>query len=118
MSTDLALNFAAPIPVGHTVEITEFEDTRPEKKRKGMGWSEAFRHPAVQDLDTGIRYLNHVHVSWGGNGGNVFEPNRYAFTPRRELPVARTWRARVVACTVVNVEGLATQHTMLALDPL
>jgi hypothetical protein len=118
MTTQLALNYAAPIPVGHTVEITEFEDTRPEKKRKGFDWSEAFRHPAVQDLDTGVRYLNHVHVSAEGNGGNAFRPNRYALTPRSGLPVARTWRARVVACTLVGVEGLPSQHTMLAVEPI
>ncbi|MGH1565442.1 hypothetical protein [Mumia sp. DW29H23] len=111
----LAVNYPAPIPVGHVVEVTEYEDTRPEKKRRGFDMGEAFRHPALQDLDTGIRYLNHVHVSRGGNGGNSFTPNKYPLQPRTDLSVARVWRARVAACTLVNVEGLDTQHTMLEL---
>ncbi len=80
MSFILPLNHAVPIPVGHTVEVTEYADTRPEKKRKGWDLSEAFRHPVVLDLDTGIRYMNHVHASRAGNGGNSFAANPYPLT--------------------------------------
>jgi len=112
----ISLNYPAPIPVGHLVELTEFEDTRPEKKRRGFDMGEAFRHPVVQDLDTGIRYMNHVHASRGDNGGNSFTPNRYPLMPRPDLSVSRVWRARVTACTLVFVEGLSVQHTTLELD--
>ncbi|MBD3554979.1 hypothetical protein [Streptomyces sp. SP18CM02] len=118
MSFILPLNHAAPIPVGHTVEVTEYADTRPEKKRKGWDLSEAFRHPVVLDLDTGIRYMNHVHASRAGNGGNSFAANPYPLTPRADLVVSRVYRARVTACTIVAVEGLDTQHTALALERL
>ena len=115
MST-LTLNYPAAIPVGHTVEVTEFADTRPEKKRKGSAHGEAFLAPMVQDLDTGIRYLNHAHASTAGNGGNIFTPNRYPLTPLAGLVVERVWRASVLACTLVFVEGLGTQHTTLELE--
>jgi hypothetical protein len=118
MTTTLALNYAAAIPVGHTIEVTEFEDERPEKKRKGFDMAEAFRHPVVQDLDTGIRYMNHVHASRGGNGGNEFTPNRYPLTPRAALTVARVWKGRVVGCALVFVEGIGTQHTALEVEEL
>ncbi|MCK9794903.1 hypothetical protein M1843_14220 [Isoptericola sp. 4D.3] len=114
----VALNYAAPIAVGHTVEITEFADTRPEKKRKGSDRFEAFRLPVVVDLDTGIRYMNHVHASAGGNGGNSFTPNRYPLVPRPDLQVAATWRGRVTACTIVMIEGLENQHTTLVVEPV
>ncbi|KOU01357.1 hypothetical protein ADK88_31015 [Streptomyces sp. NRRL F-2295] len=115
MSFILPLNHAVPIPVGHTVEVTEYADTRPEKKRKGWDLSEAFRHPVVLDLDTGIRYMNHVHAS---RAGNSFAANPYPLTPRADLVVSRVYRARVTACTIVAVEGLDTQHTALALERL
>jgi hypothetical protein len=111
----LALNHAVPVPVGHRVEITEF--TAPEGRSRGSADTQAHAHPAVLDLDTGIRYLNHVHVSAGNNGGNAFRPNAYPFEPRPDLSVARIWRGRVAACTVVEVEGLSAQHTMLAIEP-
>jgi len=114
----LAVNFPAPIPVGHIVEVTRFADTRPERKRRGDARFEAFSFPMLLDLDTGIRYMNHVHASVGGNGGNMFTANRYPFAPRPELVVEEVWRARVTACTLVMVEGLDGQHTMLALDRL
>jgi hypothetical protein len=113
MARTLRLNFPAPIPVGHTIEVTRFADTRPEGKRRGDGRFEAVTFPAVVDLDTGIRYMNHVHGSAGGNGGLPFFANSYPLEPRPELPVAEVWRGRVTACTLVMVEGLEGQHTML-----
>ncbi|MFE6971638.1 hypothetical protein [Isoptericola sp. NPDC057653] len=117
MPRTVTLNYPAPIAVGHAVEITEFTDTRPEKKRRGFAGAEPSSHPVVVDLDTGIRYMNHVHASAGGNGGNSFTPNRYPLDPRPDLPVAATWRGRVTACTLVMVEGLENQHTTLLVEP-
>ncbi len=112
----LTLTYPAPLPVGHLIEVTEYADPRPERKRRGFDRNEAFRHPSLLDLDTGIRYFNHVHASTGGNGGNVYTPNRYPFLPRTDLAVERVYRGRVAACSLIFVEGLVTQHTMLALD--
>lgn len=77
-----------------------------------------FRHPVVHDLDTGIRYMNHIHASAAGNGGNSFTPIRYPLAPRTGLPASRAWRGRVSACTLVMIEGLGTQHTQLVVDEL
>jgi hypothetical protein len=118
MSVLVAVNYPAPIPVGHLVEVTEYADVRPERKRRGTGLAEAFQHPVLLDVDTGIRYMNHVHASAGSNGGNSYRPNRYPLTPRRELPVSRVWRGRVLGCALVYVEALSTRHTALELDPL
>jgi hypothetical protein len=112
----LHLNYAAPIPVGHTVEITEFAD--PSVGKRGPSIHSPQLHPAVQDLDTGIRYLNHVHVSTAGNGGTPFRANPYPLTPMSGLQVARVSRATVVACTLVWVEGITAQQTVLELLPL
>jgi hypothetical protein len=117
MSVLVAVNYPAPIPVGHLVEVTEYEDVRPERKRRGAGLGEAFQHPVLLDVDTGIRFMNHVHASAGANGGNAHRPNRYPRTPRPELPVNRVWRGRVLACALVYVEALSTQHTTLELEP-
>jgi hypothetical protein len=115
MSSILHLRFGAPIPVGHTVEITSFEDPRPEGKRKSGGAERGLPHtsPAILDLDTGIRHMTHVHASSAGNGGNPFSANPYPLVPRPELAVAAVSRATVTACTLVYVEGLATTHTVL-----
>ncbi|UOQ55752.1 hypothetical protein MUN78_08475 [Leucobacter allii] len=116
MARIVALNYPAAIPVGHAVEITEFADTRPERKRTRDPRFEACAAPAIVDLDTGIRYMNHAHASIAGNGGNSFRANRYPLAPLPSLTVERVWRARVTACTLVMVEGLESQHTMLELD--
>ncbi|MFJ4440110.1 hypothetical protein [Streptomyces sp. NPDC088923] len=116
----LHLNHPVPIPAGHRVETVEYADTRPEKKRGRHGFdaAEPFRHPVVTDLDTGIRWMNHVHASPHGNGGNSFKANEYPLAPRTGgLEIARTWRGGVTACTLVFVEGLSTQHTALVIAP-
>ena len=117
MALHLAVNFPAPIPVGHRVEITRFADPRPENKRHKDARFEPFTYPALLDLDTGIRYLNHAHVSRGGNGGLPFFANPYPFEPLPDLTVDSVTRGRVTACTLVMVEGLNGQHTMLAIAP-
>jgi hypothetical protein len=115
MSSILHLHFAAPIPAGHRIEITTFEDPRPDRKRKSGGAELGLPHisPAILDLDTGIRYLSHAHASTAGNGGNAFRANPYPLVPRAELAVAAVTEATVTACTIVAVEGLGTQHTVL-----
>lgn len=118
MERSIAVNYPAAIPVGHIVELTRFADPRPERKRRGVGDSQAYTVPVLHDLDTGIRYMNHAHASIGGNGGNSFVANRYPFEPLAELEAAEVWRGRVLACTLVMVEGLENQHTVLRLAPL
>jgi hypothetical protein len=120
MEATLTLNYPAPIPAGHEIEVTEFADTRPEKKRNTWhpGWDQPFRHPVILDVATNIRYMNHMHVHRGDNGGNSFTANDYPLTPRTDLPVKRVYRARVRACTLVMVEGLDGQHTKLVVEVL
>jgi hypothetical protein len=113
----LALAYPAAIPVGHRVEVVEYADTRPEGRRRGALRVADVPPPVVTDLDTGIRYMNHVHGSAGGNGANAFAPNAYPFAPRAELVEAARWRGTVAACTIVLVEALPEQHTMLAITP-
>jgi hypothetical protein len=117
MIVTLSLNYPAAIPAGHEIEVTEFADTRPEWHGR-PGWTEPFRLPAILDLNTSIRYMNHAHASPGANGGNSFTPNSYPVRPRSALAVERVYRARVVACTLVMVEGLGIQHTTLVIEPL
>ncbi|MCL2555299.1 MAG: hypothetical protein FWE75_24540 [Actinomycetia bacterium] len=118
MEATLTLNYPAPIPAGHEIEVTEFADTRPEKKRNSWNpaWDQPFRHPVILDVTTNIRYMNHMHVRRGDNGGNSFVPNDYPLEPRTDLPVKRVYRARVKECAIVMVEGLDHQHTKLVVD--
>jgi hypothetical protein len=114
----LALAYPAPIPVGHRVEVIEYADTRPDGKRRGVLRIGDVPPPVVTDLDTGIRYMNHVHGSAGGNGANAFTPNTYPFAPRPDLVESARWQGVVAACTIVLVEALPEQHTMLAVTPV
>ncbi|MGI6879068.1 hypothetical protein [Microbacterium sp. gxy059] len=116
--TKVALNYPAPIPVGHRVELTWFEDARPAKRRDRVEWSAPHARPVVRDLETGIRYMNHSHASIGSNGGQVFAPRDMPFAPRPELAVREVWTARVTACTLVYLEGFPAQHTMLDIEPI
>jgi hypothetical protein len=117
MALTLALNYPAAIPAGHKIEVTEFADTRPEKKRhKTLTWADPCEFPAVLDLETGIRFMSHVHASRGPNGG--FRTTPYPLTPRADLPVSRVYQAVVKACTLVMVDAFDNQHTILLVEPV
>jgi hypothetical protein len=113
VTMQLNLNCAVPIPCGHTVEITRF--AAPATARPKFGPD---TNAMVLDLDTGIRYANHDHMSRAGNGGGAYVANQYPPAPRADIQVDGIQRARVVTCTLVFVEGLGTQHTVLVLEPL
>ncbi|MGO2634412.1 MAG: hypothetical protein ACTH9H_11755 [Galactobacter sp.] len=115
--TKVVLNYPAAIPVGHRVELTWFEDTRPERQRHKVSWYEPYSRPVVKDLETGIVYMNYVHASNGVNGGHGYTPKDYPFGYRQELPVREVWVAKVLACTLVFVEALESRHTQLLLEP-
>lgn len=112
----ITLNYPAPIPVGHLVELTWFADQRPARKRDRPDWTIPSAHPAVRDLDTGIAYLNLAHVSAGANGGNPFVPQNLPTTTRSDLEVREIQRGRVASCTLVYLEGLTTQQTVLEVE--
>ncbi|GHH73784.1 hypothetical protein GCM10018793_13140 [Streptomyces sulfonofaciens] len=117
MALTLSLNYPAAIAVGHKIEVTEFADTRPEKKRhKRLTWADACLYPVVRDLDTGIRYMSHVHASRGENGGLIIDP--YPLAPRSDLPVSRVYHAVVKACTLVLVDAFDNQYTTLLVEPV
>ncbi|MFI6346695.1 hypothetical protein [Streptomyces sp. NPDC050560] len=116
MTVTLSLNYPAAIPVGHRVEITEFADTRPEKKRyKRPSFEDACAYPALLDLDTGVRYMSHVHASRGGNSSYL--PSPYPVAPLPGLPVSRVYRAVVRACALVMVDAVDNQYTTLVVEP-
>ncbi|MFE4590010.1 hypothetical protein [Streptomyces laurentii] len=120
MSVTIHLNYPAAIPVGHVIEVTEFADTRPEKKRTlgSPNRGEAFRIPVILDLDTGIRYMNERHTTGRGALGNVYDAPPYPTRPSAALPVERVYRARVTACTLVRAESTDSLLTTLIADPL
>jgi hypothetical protein len=64
MSVPIRLNYPAAIPVGHVIEVTEFLDTRPEKKRRTYARGEPFQIPVILDLDTGmVEDLENQHTT-------------------------------------------------------
>lgn len=120
MRTTLRLNYPAPIPVGHTIEITEFaEPPRIERGRWGPLTPSArlaipnpkkpHLHPLVRDLDTGIRYTGVVPAADEGEKGETS-------TTGGELPVRQVRTAKVAACTMVLSSGFPSQQTLLELD--
>ena len=109
----VVLTYPAPIPVGHRLELTWFVNHTPPEKRRGIKWREPHTKPVVKDLDTGIVYMNHNHVSTGMNGGNQFVPNDYPMGYRSDLQVLEVWTVEVLACQLVFIEGMSVQHTML-----
>jgi hypothetical protein len=120
MSVTIHLNYPAAIPVGHVIEVTEFADTRPEKKRKlgSPNRGEPFRIPVVVDLDTGIRYMNERHTAHRVGAVAFFDVPAYPTRPSAALPVERVYRARVTACTLVRAESTDSLLTTLIADPL
>lgn len=81
-----------------------------------MAAEQAFAMPVVVDLDTGIRYMNHAHAVNGRFVGGAVTPSRYPLEPRGDLEIAGVWRGTVTACTLVMVEDVDNQHTMLQID--
>ncbi|CAM3316263.1 hypothetical protein [Stackebrandtia soli] len=103
------LDFPAPIPVGHRIEVTTFAAPRPGPNEP-VG--DPSRSPVVHDLDSGIRYADEVHVSGRGRHGG------FLLAPRDDLSVTAVIRGRVTACTLVHVSIHPIQHTVLEVEPL
>ena len=112
----VVLNYPAPIAVGHRVELTWFAAPQKTLRPKAFIWSMPHSRPVVKDLDTGITYMNHVHASAEANGGNSYRPNNYSLGYRSDLPVAEVWQGTVQAASLVFVEALSTQHTVLEIE--
>lgn len=117
MSVTIRLNYPAPIPAGHVVEVTEFADERSAKGRakdKEIDPRDASRIPVIQDLESGIRYMSNRHVS-----RRTFCPDEYEhpLELRPDLEVASIWRGTVRGTTVIHVEVHDGPYTILVVEP-
>jgi hypothetical protein len=100
----LVLVYAAPVPIGHHVEIQWYGV--PKAGLFGGGRrDERPAEPVVTDLDTGVRYMTDFAVRTGG----IKRPNEpLELDPERLLgePV-RTLRGVVRSCRVVTVRSFS-----------
>ncbi len=106
----------APVPVGHTVEITWFGQEEVRFFGKGEVKRED-KEPMVRDLDTGIVY----QTTWHATGEGSLMPMRldYPMETPANLKVVERRIVRVVACRVLcapNHDNTALV-TILVVEP-
>jgi hypothetical protein len=96
---EFLMDYAAPIPVGHRVEIVVFRSNR--GLFKGKNKEPDMCHPWCRDLETGIEYGAHWHyqdaASLRFGSGNKYPPKRI-----QELEVFRKSVGKVVACRILT----------------
>lgn len=96
--------FAAPIPVGHRVELTWFEVVRPGLVPGQERTDDREHQPVVRDLDTGVSYTTDWVVGVERRP-RPDAPYRVGDGPRADARPSATLRGVVRACTVITIRG-------------
>lgn len=109
------LLFAAPIPLGHRVEVRWYALSK--SGLFGSSRQERVHEPVLTDLDTGVEYLSDFVLQ----GPGVKRPNQpLALDPARKIgEEARVLRGRVTSCRVVTVRVFSEidLQTHLEIEP-
>ena len=107
MAETLHFQGYAPIPVGHRVEITWFEQET--TRLFGGNTRERFEHPMVRDLETGIVYQTTRMVS--DTRAVYHDRVEYPLEPlldAGETRIAKVTGCRVLSAPVVDATVLVT----------
>lgn len=111
----LTLLFAAPIPVGHRVEVRWYAVTTAGLFSRSH--QERAHEPVVTDLDTGVEYLSDFVLQ----GPGIKHANQpVALDPARRIgEEVRVLRGRVRGCRVVTVRAFSEidLQTYLVVEP-
>jgi hypothetical protein len=94
----LELIFAAPVPVGHRIEILVFEEVQ-----EGLFTKKKVTYLQVQDLETEIVY-GPLDLYWSGIGIRFGERIALRSGPREELSLVETITGRVTSCRLVTIQ--------------
>ena len=107
--------YAAPVPVGHRVEVTWFEEVT-----RGLGGGppridQREHQPLIVDLDTGVRY----ETDWmlgASRRRSPDAPYEVGEVVRTELREARRLEGVVRSCRVVTVRGFPEYDVQTLLE--
>ncbi len=92
------LLYAAPVPVGHRVEITTYQE-----EVEGLFSKQRASYTHVRDLTTGIVYGPH-ELFWDGIGIRFGERLAMLDAPREDLQIAKKLVGEVTSCRLVTVQ--------------
>jgi hypothetical protein len=116
--TEVVVVFAAPVPVGHRVEITWYEAVSrglvPSQERV----DEREHQPVLRDLDTGVEYATDWFVG-ASRRKRPDAPYEVGDGARAELREQRRVEGIVRRCRVVTIRGYPDYdvQTHLVLEP-
>jgi hypothetical protein len=114
----IVLLYAAPVPVGHRVEIRWYQ-LNSRGLLGGQNKATQNHEPVLRDLDTGIEYATDFVL--GVSGGKMpRQPVAVGMQPRANAEVCAAVTGQVVACRIVTVHGFATEgvQTHLQIEPM
>lgn len=93
------LDYVAPIPIGHRVELAEFHELKTD--RKGRTTEQAIRGYWIKDLDTGIEYgMDRHYIAQGFAKYNQAE--EYPIQIRADLTSVRIVAGKVTVRRVLT----------------
>lgn len=117
------LLFAAPIPVGHRVELIWHREPAEKaffSSKRSFGPAIPSK-PVVRDLDTGIVYGPLDHFMTKTSGYSTDEVRPLSEEVVGGLPVAGALTGRVVTCRVLSQQGyqqgVSVIQTTLGIEP-
>jgi len=104
MTKTILVDCAAPIPVGHRVEVRVLKEPEAGFLSRRSGSKHQINQPWVKDLDTGVEYTVYWHNS---NFGSIMgAPGQdFGATLRSDLETVSTHTGVVTACQVLTISG-------------
>jgi hypothetical protein len=114
---EISVIYAAPIPVGHRVEIRWYSRSKAGLFGASKTQSREFE-PVIKDLNSGIEYLSDFVVE-RGSAKYPKVPLKVASELLEDLEVSRTLVGKVTACRVVTIRGFSEYdvQTHLSIEP-
>ena len=107
--------FAAPVPVGHRVQVTWYEKVEAGLVPSQVRTDSRPAQPVIRDLDTGISYETDWAIGHGGKG-RPDTPHDVADAPLADFRVERRISGVVRRCRVVTLRALPTYDVQTHLD--
>lgn len=115
MTRTILVDCAAPIPLGHRVQVRVLKEPDAGWLNRRAGSGHQTDQPWVKDLDTGVEYA--LYWQYSNTGALQGEPGQdFGDTLRADLETQQSLTGTVTACRVLTLGGGDSWRLQTRLD--